>query len=103
MSPVPPGTRIAPDQLELLKKRLYGGDQQFDAVLVRRLVAEIQGLREELAEARLTFARKAAEALQRRLATVATYNHGGCPQCRDAEAHAFLAKLRKIASPPAAP
>jgi hypothetical protein len=59
---------------------------------------EIEQLRGELAAARVAFATKACEALDRRLKDVAACNHGGCPNCRDAEARAFLAKLRRIAS-----
>jgi len=49
------------------------------------------------AKARTDFAAKAAAGLEKRLESVAAYNHGGCPTCRDAEARAFLAKLKRIA------
>lgn len=65
--------------------------------LVPRLMAEIERLWAEVKTARTTAMEKAATALDKRLSEVASYNHGGCPTCRDAEARAFLARLRKAA------
>ncbi len=64
--------------------------------LVPRLLDEVEALLQELASSRREFAKKAAGALERGLKKVAAYNHGGCPSCRDAEARAFLAKLKRI-------
>lgn len=61
-------------------------------------MCDIDQLRDELASARRTFAAKAATALAKRLADVAAFNHGGCPQCRESEARAFLTKLQRIAN-----
>jgi hypothetical protein len=66
------------------------------ASIARRLIDEVEQLRAELAAQRIEFAQRAAEALEKRLATVSTYNHGGCAKCGDAEARAFLAKLKRI-------
>ncbi len=38
-----------------------------------------------------------ARLLAKRLDEVETYGAGGCPTCHDAEARAFLEKLRKLA------
>ncbi len=59
-----------------------------------REVEEVELLWRELAEARVTFATKAAAALEKRLADVAAF--GECRTCRDAEARAFLGKLKRI-------
>jgi hypothetical protein len=91
-----PPSRLTPDDIQALRQRLYHGEQHLDAATARRLMDEIGCLRDELAQARLTFAEKAAQALEKRLQVVATFNHGGCPKCRDAEARAFLAKLQRI-------
>jgi hypothetical protein len=64
---------------------------------VARLLDEVEQLQAELVSARHDFAGKAAGALAKRLDAVAAFNHGGCPTCRDAEARAFLAKLRRVA------
>lgn len=96
MAPMPP-PRVTPTDLEALRRELYHG-RQLDAASTRRLMDEVARLREELAKARTTFASKAADALEKRLQDVASFNHGGCPKCRDAEARAFLAKLKKIGS-----
>jgi hypothetical protein len=66
--------------------------------LLPRLQAEIEHLWAEVRTARADAMEKAADALAKRLSEVAAYNHGGCPTCRDAEARAFLARLRKAAS-----
>ncbi len=58
---------------------------------------EIDALWADLARQRVDIATKAAAALEKRLEAVATYNSGGCPKCKDAEARAFLAKLKRIA------
>ena len=63
--------------------------------LVPRLLDEVEVLLQELASSRRGFAQKAAGALAKRLQDVAAFNHGGCPQCRDAEARAFLARLQR--------
>lgn len=93
--------RITPEQIQALRQRLYGAEEHVDAPTARRLLTEIEVLEGQLTEARATFARKAADALEKRLRDVAAFNHGGCSKCRDAEARAFLAKLRRIASTPA--
>lgn len=89
--------RVGPEDLARWKASLYSGDQ-IDASIVRRLVAEVELLRTELSGQRVEFARKAALALEKRLHDVGAFNSGGCPKCRDAEARAFLSKLKKIAS-----
>jgi hypothetical protein len=91
--------RVTDADVETWRLELYAG-RQLDAGVVRRLLAEVELLREDLAGARVTFAAKAAAALEKRLQVVATFNHGGCPKCRDAEARAFLAKLQRIAKAP---
>jgi len=68
---------------------LQRGLARLDAADARRLLAEVELLREELARARRDFARKAAGALGKRLQNVAAFNHGGCPTCYEAEARAF--------------
>lgn len=78
------------------RQALYEGDQ-LDASICRRLVGEVDRLRNEVDSQRVTFAQKAAAALEKRLADVAAFNSGGCARCHDAEARAFLAKLKKIA------
>ncbi len=105
-----PLPRVTPEELAAWRHQLYLG-RQLAAAAVRRLMDEVERLRGELADARVTFATKAAEALEKRLADVGTFNHGGCPACHDAEARAFLAKLKKVvkdrtpppASSPASP
>jgi hypothetical protein len=92
--------RVTPQELAALRHQLYLGHQQIDAGTARRLMDEIDRLRDQLAQARTTFASKAAAALEKRLQVVASFNHGGCPKCRDAEARAFLAKLRRIQQEP---
>ena len=88
--------RLTPADLDLYRQRLYHG-RHLDDSASRLLVAEIDALRAELTQARIDFATKAAAALEKRPESVAAYNHGGCPKCRDAEARAFLAKLKRIA------
>ena len=90
--------RLQAEDLDRWKRALYAGDQ-LDASVARRLIAEVERLRGELAGARVEFAKKAALALEKRLADVATFNSGGCSRCRDAEARAFLARLKRIAVP----
>lgn len=87
--------RLTPTELDRFRQRLYRGDGLEDADC-RLLVAEVDALGADLARQRVEFARKAALALEGRLQQVAIYNHGGCPTCRDAEARAFLAKLKRI-------
>jgi len=87
--------RVGSDDLKRWRQSLYEGDQ-LDASIARRLIVEVEQLRAERAADRIDFARKAAAALESRLAAVATYNRGGCPKCGDAEARAFLAKLKRI-------
>jgi hypothetical protein len=89
--------RVTADDLETWRRELYYG-RQLEPAAARRLMDELERLQDELAQARRTFARKAAAALERRLQVVATFNRGGCPSCRDAEARAFLAKLQRIAA-----
>jgi hypothetical protein len=91
VAPVP---RVTPENLAAWRKTLYDGDQ-LDAATARRLMDEVEQLQAELAHARVDFATKAAAALEKRLADVAAF--GGCRTCRDAEARAFLAKLKKVA------
>jgi hypothetical protein len=91
-------SRIRPEELEGWREALYLGER-LDVGVTRRLVAEVEQLRIELARARIDFAKKAAAALEKRLADVAAFNHGGCERCRDAEARAFLARLKKIGTP----
>jgi hypothetical protein len=88
--------RLTPVDLDHYRQRLYRGDS-LEPADARLLVAEVAALRDDLARQRVEFAAKAAAALERRLEAVAAYNHGGCPQCRDAEARAFLARLKRIA------
>lgn len=88
--------RLTPSDLARCRRTLYAGDQ-IDAATARRLMDEIDALRAELAHQRIEIATKAAVALEKRLADVAAYNSGGCPKFRDAEARAFLAKLKRIA------
>ena len=89
--------RVTADDLETWRRELYYG-RRLEPAAARRLMDEVEQLRGELAEARTTFASKAAASLDRRLRVVATFNRGGCPSCRDAEARAFLAKLQRIAA-----
>jgi predicted house-cleaning NTP pyrophosphatase (Maf/HAM1 superfamily) len=91
-----PSPRITPDNLAAWRKTLYQGDP-LDAATARRLMDEVAQLQAELARTRVDFATKAAAALEKRLADVAAFNQGGCRTCHDAEARAFLAKLKKIA------
>ena len=88
-------SRVTSEDLTTWRRQLYSG-AQFDSVTARRLIDELERLQEEQRTARVTFARKASEALRKRLTNVATFNHGGCPVCHDAEARAFLANLEKI-------
>jgi hypothetical protein len=90
--------RVRPEELQRWREALYNGER-LEAVVARRLIAEVEQLRIELARARIEFAKKAAAALEKRLADVAAFNHGGCERCRDAEARAFLARLKKIGTP----
>jgi len=62
-----------------------------------RLVDEVEALLRERADARRAFAARAADALEKRLREVEAYSLGGCQTCHEAEARAFLARLRKIA------
>ena len=87
--------RVTPEDVSAWRLQLYRGEQ-LDEAVVRRLVDEVVRLGEELAQARIAFAERAAQALRKRLEDVGVYNHGGCPGCRDAEARAFLAKLERI-------
>jgi Spy/CpxP family protein refolding chaperone len=89
--------RLTPDEMSAWRHELYLG-RQLDAAVARRLMDELERLGAELAEARVTFAKKAAEALQKRLQDVAVFNHGGCVTCHEAEARAFLARLWKVAT-----
>lgn len=84
--------RHTPGDLARWRQTLYDGDQ-LDAVM-----DAIDALWADLARQRVEFASNAAAALEKRLADVATYNSGGCPKCKDAEARAFLVKLKRIAS-----
>jgi len=86
---------VTPDELALWRRRLYLG-QELDAATARRLMDELERLDARLEAARVEFATKAALALEKRLEDIAAYNHGGCPACHDAEARAFLARLKKI-------
>ncbi len=88
--------RLTPGNLARWRQTLYQGDQ-LDAATARRLMDEVEALWADLAGQRVQIATKAATALEKRLADVATYNSGGCPKRRDAEARAFLAKLKRIA------
>jgi hypothetical protein len=90
--------RVHPEELERWREALYHGER-LDVVVARRLIAEVEQLLIELTRARIDFAKRAAAALEKRLADVAAFNHGGCAKCRDAEARAFLARLKKIGSP----
>ncbi len=91
-------SRVTPDEIAALRERLHKGEQLLDVETARRLMHEIDQLREELAASRRTFATNAATALEKRLQDVASFNHGGCSQCREAEARAFLMKLKRIAA-----
>jgi hypothetical protein len=88
--------RITPADLQRWRQALYEGDP-LDASICRRLLEEVDRLRGDLDALRVAFARKAAAALEKRLTAVAAFNSGGCPRCKDAEARAFLAKLKRIA------
>jgi hypothetical protein len=88
--------RIPQRDLAAWRTALYHGDQ-LDAATCRLLLDEVEQLQAELAGARMTFATKGAAALEKRLTDVAAFNNGGCRTCRDAEARAFLAKLKRIA------
>lgn len=90
---VPTMRQLTPDDLARWRRT---GDQ-LDAATARRLMDEVETLWAELARQRVDIATKAAAALEKRPEAVATYNSGGCPKCRDAEARAFLAKLKRIA------
>jgi hypothetical protein len=79
-----------------LRATLYAGDQ-LDSGSVRRLLEEVESAWSDLARQRVEIASKAAAALEKRLATVAAFNQGGCRTCHDSEARAFLAKLKRIA------
>jgi hypothetical protein len=61
------------------------------------LLDEVEVILREREDGRRRFATKAAEALEKRLREVETYNHGGCQTCHEAEARAFLVKLQRIA------
>ena len=87
---------LTPAHIDLYRRRLYHGGH-LDDFAARQLVAEVDALRAELSQARIDFAAKAASALEKRLESIAAYSHGGCPKCRDAEARAFLARLKRIA------
>jgi hypothetical protein len=89
--------RLTAADLSRYRATLYAGDQ-LDLGFVRRLIEEVESAWADLARQRVEIAKKAADALEKRLADVATYNSGGCPKCHDAEARAFLAKLKRIAS-----
>ncbi|HET6412046.1 MAG TPA: hypothetical protein VFG53_08295 [Anaeromyxobacter sp.] len=85
--------RLQPSDRQALHQQLHAGDQ-LDAAEARQLLDEVDALRAELASSRVTFARKAADALAKRLHSVAAFNHGGCPSCRDAEAKRRSAEER---------
>jgi hypothetical protein len=85
---------ITPDDLERWRRTRTPASAMD---LVPRLMAEIERLWAEVKTGRADAMEKAASALEKRLSEVAAYNHGGCPTCRDAEARAFLARLRKAA------
>lgn len=71
-----PPVRVTPEQIQALRQRLYAGEQHVDAATARRLLNEIEQLRGELADARTTFAARAAAALEKRLRDVAAFNQG---------------------------
>ena len=66
-----PPLRITPDDLKAWRHQLYLGQQLLDVAAARRLMDEVERLREELAQARTTFATKAAESLEKQLQVVA--------------------------------
>ena len=70
--------------------------QPADLQRLRGLLDEVELLLRERSDGRRAFAKKAAQALEKRLREVEDYNHGGCRTCHEAEARAFLAKLQKI-------
>jgi hypothetical protein len=88
--------RLTPVDLARFRTTLYRGDE-LGSDSVRRLLEEVETAWADLARQRVEFARKAADALEKRLSAVAAFNRGGCPQCKDGEARAFLAKLKRIA------
>jgi hypothetical protein len=92
---VVPVPRLSSADLSRFRATLYAGDE-LGSDAVRRLLEEVESAWADLARQRVEIAKKAAAALEKRLAVVATYNSGGCPKCKDAEARAFLAKLKRI-------
>jgi hypothetical protein len=88
--------RLTPADLSRFRATLYRGDE-LGADAVRRLLEEVESAWADLARQRTEIAKKAAAALEKGLADVAAYYSGGCPRCKDAEARAFLAKLKRIA------
>jgi hypothetical protein len=88
--------RLTPSDLSRFRATLYRGDE-LGSDAVRRLLEEIESAWSDLARRRVEFATKAAAALEKRLADVTAFNRGGCPLCKDAEARAFLKKLKRIA------
>ena len=78
-----PPPRLQLSDLQAMRQKLYAGDQ-LDAAQARQLLDEVDQLRAELASSRVEFARKAAGALEKRLDSVATYNHGGFMRTRHA-------------------
>lgn len=77
--------RLTADDLARWRRTLYA-DDQLDAASARRLMDEVETLWSELVRQRVDIA--TAAAVERRLEAVATYNSGGCPKCKDAEARA---------------
>lgn len=77
------------------------GDGEFLDLIAQaiapRLMAQIERLWAERDSARKDAMAAAAVALARCLSDVASYNHGGCPTYKYAEARAFLARLRRAA------
>jgi len=96
--------QITPADLASRRRQLAleGDGKLLDPILAQeiapRLVNEVERLERDLARAPVDFARKAADALAKRLGAVTALHHGGCPACRDAEARAYLAKLERVAA-----
>ncbi len=77
-----------------------GDGEHLDPTLAQqiapRLMAEVEALQAELARARADAFAEAAVHLAQRLSTVRTYG-GACAACRDGEANAMTAWLRRAA------